>query len=60
MTEGYNSFLGIGGCHAVITGAAGGVGSVAVQEFLGIGTSILIFEATNMLLGSQRLQSDGY
>lgn len=30
-----NSFLGIKGLHVFITGAAGGIGSCAVREFLG-------------------------
>ena len=40
MSGGYNSFLGIAGCHAVVTGAAGGVGGAAVQEFLGMANCI--------------------
>ena len=30
------SFLGLEGLHVFITGAAGGIGSQAVQEFLGM------------------------
>jgi len=30
-----SSFLGLEGLHVFITGAAGGIGSRAVQEFLG-------------------------
>ena len=35
MSSRSNSFLEIEGCHAFITGAAGGIGSAAVKEFLG-------------------------
>jgi len=30
-----SSFLGIEGCHAFVTGAAGGIGSAIVKELLG-------------------------
>jgi NAD(P)-dependent dehydrogenase (short-subunit alcohol dehydrogenase family) len=30
-----SSFLGLEGLHVFVTGAAGGIGSRAVQEFLG-------------------------
>ena len=30
------SFLGLEGLHVFVTGAAGGIGSQAVQEFLGM------------------------
>jgi len=29
------SYLGIEGCHAFVTGAAGGIGSAIVKELLG-------------------------
>lgn len=31
-----NSFLGLEGLHVFITGAAGGIGSQAIREFLGM------------------------
>lgn len=35
MATEQNSFLGIESCHVFITGAAGGIGSAVVKEFLG-------------------------
>jgi FlaA1/EpsC-like NDP-sugar epimerase len=33
------SFLGLEGLHVFVTGAAGGIGSAIVKEFLGMSTS---------------------
>jgi NAD(P)-dependent dehydrogenase (short-subunit alcohol dehydrogenase family) len=38
------SFLGLEGYHVFVTGAAGGIGSQVVKEFLGLSfVSILVF-----------------
>lgn len=36
-----SSFLGLKGYHVFVTGAAGGIGSQAVKEFLGMGPRFL-------------------
>jgi FlaA1/EpsC-like NDP-sugar epimerase len=41
MVQSQPSFLGIEGCHVIITGAAGGIGTAAVKEFLGSNVPVL-------------------